>query len=300
MKSSLSALFRPAFLFTLFLTVLTTTQCAAQTQTPNYPTQDDNFRSIAAQIRNPCTSVADKASLLGVLENGNTCYEASLLADDIVFFLSQDMPSQQVVSLVSSEYEALITPYDFRLEDRPRLGASDAPVQIVVFSDFQCPFCARAAKTLHQIADARKDDVAIFFKQLPLVSIHPYAAPAAVVSTFAQSKGDFWRIHDALFDAQKNLSADLLSNLLESMGTTPQDVFDPVKGEPYARIIVEDMADAEKANVGGTPSIYVNGALIQGGANYNRLNARINAVLKAKDNGLMPTSKQESTPHHDG
>ncbi len=276
---------------------LSATQCAAQTaQTPQTraPLQDSAFASVAGQVRNPCSD-SGKASLLGVLQSGQTCFEASVLSDDIVFFLSQGLSADQTVRMMVSEYESIVAPHAFRTENRPRLGEETAPVEVVIFSDFQCPYCARAAQTMHKIAQSHPGDASIVFKQMPLVRIHPYAAAAAVVTAFAHEKGQFWTAHDAIFEHQSAISADYLAKLLETLGASPEDVFDPVKGQPYGVVVIEDMADAEKADVGGTPSVFIDGVYVQGGSNFGRVSARIQAVRYAQQAGFARAHAPETS-----
>ena len=306
----------------LALLALSTTQCATQTAaqtlapTARAPIDDDAFAAIASQVRNPCKNIPEKASLLGALQSDRVCYEASILADDIVFFKSQGLNADQTTKMIVAEYESIVAPHAFRTDGRPRMGSNSAPVEVVIFSDFQCPFCARAAKTMHRIAERYPQDASIVFKQMPLVSIHPYAAAAAVVTTFANEKDMFWQIHDTLFDDQKSISASLLTKQIERLGATPEDVFDPVKGQRLAVVIVEDMADAENA---GTPTVFVDGVHIQGGANFERVAARIEAIRyaqnasldrthmppkldgKSAENSQTPPNDEQNSPQpHDG
>lgn len=286
-----------ALAFGIALLALSATQCAAQTaQTPQTraPLQDSAFASVAGQVRNPCAD-SGNASLLGVLQSGQTCFEASVLSDDIVFFLSQGLSAEQTVRMMVSEYASIVAPHAFRTANRPRLGDETAPVEVVIFSDFQCPYCARAAQTMHKIAENHAGDASIVFKQMPLVRIHPYAAAAAVVTAFAHEKGQFWTAHDDIFAHQSAISADYLSKLLETLGAAPEDVFDPVKGQPYGVVVIEDMADAEKADVGGTPSVFIDGVFVQGGANYDRVSARIQAVRYAQQAGLARAHAPETS-----
>lgn len=95
-------------------------------------------------------------------------------------------------------------PIDFTIsEGTPVKGKENAPVQIVEFSDFQCPFCTRAYDTMNQIAEAYPNNVALYFKQFPLTNIHPQAFQAAEASLCAHDQGKFWDYHDTLFEVQK-------------------------------------------------------------------------------------------------
>jgi len=84
----------------------------------------------------------------------------------------------------------------------PAIGSKNAKVTIVEFSDFECPFCARAFATVKQIKDAYPKDVKIVYKQLPLTNIHPNAQKAAEASICAKDQGKFWEMHDKMFESQ--------------------------------------------------------------------------------------------------
>ncbi|PIZ65110.1 thioredoxin, partial [Candidatus Roizmanbacteria bacterium CG_4_10_14_0_2_um_filter_39_12] len=86
--------------------------------------------------------------------------------------------------------------------DSPAIGSKNAKVTIVEFSDFECPFCARAFATVKQIKDAYPKDVKIVYKQLPLTNIHPNAQKAAEASICAKDQGKFWEMHDKMFESQ--------------------------------------------------------------------------------------------------
>ncbi|MDP4011041.1 MAG: thioredoxin domain-containing protein [Candidatus Roizmanbacteria bacterium] len=86
--------------------------------------------------------------------------------------------------------------------DSPSIGSKDAKVTIVEFSDFECPYCARAFATVKQIKDAYPKDVKIVYKQLPLTNIHPNAQKAAEASICAKDQGKFWEMHDKIFESQ--------------------------------------------------------------------------------------------------
>lgn len=263
------------------------THCAAQNASliPSHLSSADTraFREIAREIPNPCAEKALSAydNLESLLDAGLSCHEAAILSSEITFFLSQNMGSLKITGMLKAEAKAMLSPHVFTLDNRPRLGDPASPVEIVVFSDFECPFCARAAKTVHRVYNARPDAVTVVFKHMPLTSIHPYAASAAVVASYAQTQNRFWEIHDKLFDNQSQLSSSFLKSTLSSLGASLDEIFDPVKGQPYAVPIIEDMKDAEAADVAGTPSFYVNGVAIDGGANDDRLLARVDAEIAA-------------------
>jgi len=86
--------------------------------------------------------------------------------------------------------------------DSPSIGPKNAPVTIIEFSDFECPFCARAYTTVKQIQQEYADSVKVVYKQLPLTNLHPNAQKAAEASVCADDQGKFWKMHDKMFESQ--------------------------------------------------------------------------------------------------
>ena len=269
------------------LTSLMAAGCATQATSlvPSHLSAEQQtvFHDIASVVPNPCAEeeLTSYENLDALLSAGKTCHEAHILSSDIQFYMGNGLEILQIQGLAKAEARAMANPADVRLENRPRVGQATAPVEIVVYSDFQCPFCARAAQAIHKVQQARPDAVTIVFKQMPLTTIHPYAAAASLVSAYAQSQGKFWEIHDQLFENQASITPAYLTQILEQLGTTPDEIFDPIKGHDYGVIVMEDIEDAQKTGVMGTPSFYVNGVAIEGGGNLERMLAYVDAVLTA-------------------
>ncbi|MGL5508913.1 MAG: DsbA family protein, partial [Microcoleaceae cyanobacterium] len=95
------------------------------------------------------------------------------------------------------------------IENSPQMGAKDGKIVLVEFSDFQCPFCAKAQPTIKEFMAKHADQVTLVFKHLPLVRIHPEAIPASAASWAAQQQGKFWEYHNALFEQQEKLGEEL-------------------------------------------------------------------------------------------
>ena len=279
---------RLKLLFASCLLAFTATHCAAQNDRSWVPenlskSSADSFERIAAEVPNPCSDsdLSGYQSLKALLEAGKNCREAQILSADVVFFLKHDAPESRIIGFTKEQGALFKKPHQFNLENRPRLGDAAAPVEIVVFSDFQCPYCAIAAETLHKVYDARPESVSVVFKNLPLHEIHPYAAPAALVATYAHSQGKFWEIHDRFFASQKQLDPDLITEIVESLGTTVDALFDSENNLQYGVVVIEDMKEAEANGIQGTPAIFVNGIEVLNGLRYDRLMARVEAEIRS-------------------
>jgi len=168
-------------------------------------------------------------------------------------------------------------------EHSPWLGSSEATVQVVEFSDFECPYCSRAADTLRQLKEQYADKpVQFVFRHFPL-SFHPNARPAAEYAQCAHEQGKFWPMHDAIFAAQRELSTDKLKETAGQVGLDTAKL-----DECLARVgsvIEADMKAAGEAGVGGTPSFYINGQAFDGNPTVAGLSEAIDAELARATKG---------------
>ena len=247
--------------------------------------EKETFDNIAKNITNPCAedALSRYESLKDVIDAGYTCHEAWLLSETISFFLTNNTgyDADDILTMAKTEARNLAKPADFALTDRPHKGPDTAPAKVVLFSDFQCPYCARGAQTLEKIVENYPNDAQVFFKHMPLIRIHPEALPAAFCAAFAHTKGKFWEVHANFFSHQRELSPAYIVSVLESLGGSVDEVYDPEVGHDYSIAISEDMADASSANVRGTPTFFVNGVQLEGGLSYKRLAHRIEAEKSA-------------------
>lgn len=147
-------------------------------------------------------------------------------------------------------------------EGRPSLGPADAPLTVVVFSDFQCPFCGKLAPTIHELPQ-RHDDVRVVFRQLPLPN-HSNARPAAKAALAADRQGKFWEMHDALFDADGQINTKEIEAIARDVGLDMAQFASDLGDPALEAIVAEDEALAKQLGVSGTPASFVNGRYISG------------------------------------
>ena len=139
----------------------------------------------------------------------------------------------------------------------PVLGSADAEIKIVEFSDFQCPFCQRAADGA--VADFKNSDyfkngeVSLVFKHFPLNSIHPQAQKAAEASACAQDQGKFWEMHDIIFVNQRQLDVTSLKSYAGQIGLNQADFDSCLDGGDKAGKVNADLKQASEAGGRGTP-----------------------------------------------
>lgn len=149
-------------------------------------------------------------------------------------------------------------PVTINTQGAPFLGPENAPVVIVEFSDFECPYCGTVSPLLEEALAKYPKEVKIVFKQFPL-SLHKQARSAALASLAAHRQGKFWEYHDLLFENQKSLSEAKYLELAKKIGLDPERFSKDYKGPAGQQALGRDMADAQMAGVHGTPTIFVNG-----------------------------------------
>jgi len=144
--------------------------------------------------------------------------------------------------------------------DAPRVGSADAPLKIVVFSDFQCPFCSRIGAPLKEFVDNNKD-IAMYYKYYPL-PMHPQAKTAAQAACAAHLQGKFWEMHDALFAAQDKLASEDFSPMAKEVKLNLKTYEKDRLSVKCVEMVEKDIEEGNQVQLQGTPSIYLNGLLI--------------------------------------
>jgi len=157
-------------------------------------------------------------------------------------------------------------------------GSDDAPVYIVEFSDFQCPYCGRLTDGLDQIRREYGRGVRLTYKQFPLPS-HPQAAKAAEASLCAAEQGKFWEMHDQLFSEQRLLAAEAFSELAGRAGANVETFESCLKTNKTKGEIAKDKADGSSVGVNSTPTFFINGKMFVGVRSYEALKDLVEAEL---------------------
>jgi protein-disulfide isomerase len=163
----------------------------------------------------------------------------------------------------------------------PVLGPKNAPVTIVVWSDFQCPYCGKVEPTLQQLRDEYKGKVRIAWKNQPL-SFHPNAMPAAEAAMAADEQGKFWEFHDALFKRQNELGPALYDDLAKQLGLDTNRFHASIEAHKHAAQIKADMAAGSALGADGTPTFFINGKKLVGALPLDSFKQVIDAELAAQ------------------
>ena len=168
------------------------------------------------------------------------------------------------------------------LADDPTLGNSNAWVTIVEFSDFQCPFCSRASRTLERVQkEYGPENVRIVWKNYPL-AFHDHAKPAAEVAAgvFATAgNAAFWQFQQIAFDAQRDLGDDFLLRYAATAGANPQAIEAGLKNHTWAARVARDEALGKDLGVEGTPGFFINGVIFTGAQPFEKFKEEIDKEL---------------------
>ncbi|MBI2822581.1 MAG: thioredoxin domain-containing protein [Acidobacteria bacterium] len=168
--------------------------------------------------------------------------------------------------------ESFLEPLRIHVEtaSHPSRGPAKAPVTIVEFSDFECPFCSRLVSTLKEVEKNYGDKVRLVYRQFPL-SNHPHAAKAAEASLCADEQGRFWDMHDLLFQEQKALDLLDLKSKAASLKLDTTRFDECLNSDRYAEKVRQDVLAGSRAGVTGTPAMFINGRFISGAIPYEEL-----------------------------
>ncbi len=160
----------------------------------------------------------------------------------------------------------------------PAKGPDQAPITIVEFTDFQCPFCAKVQPVLKQLDAMYPGKIRFAFRSLP-ISSHAFAEPAAEAALCAGEQGRFWDMHDHLFERQDALTTQDLARYAHTIGLD-QALFDSCRASDRpAKASREDQAAAAGMGINSTPTFFINGRLLTGAADYSTLSELVEEEL---------------------
>jgi protein-disulfide isomerase len=211
---------------------------------------------------------------LGVLTAALT---ASLLSW-LVFRATALLPRRLRIRALLGTSETLVDlalPVD--LERDHLRGPKDAPVTVVEYGDFECPYCGRAEPAVRELL-ADFGDVRYVWRHLPLSDVHPNALRAAEAVEAAADQGAFWEMHDVLLDHQDDLRPRDLLAYAEQLGLDVERFRDDLRRQRWAPRIEEDVDSADMSGVTGTPTFFINGRKHDGAYDIGALSAAVRAA----------------------
>ena len=164
----------------------------------------------------------------------------------------------------------------------PSKGPDNAPVTIVEFSDFECPYCGGLFPTLKQVEKNYPDTVRIVYRQFPLTNLHPHAQKAAEASLCAAEQHKFWEFHDSMFGNQRELSVPDLKQRAIDMKLDTNAFNQCLDSGRENEAIQKDIQEGARAGVSGTPAMFINGRLLSGNQPYSEIKDVIDDELQRK------------------
>ncbi|HEY0631467.1 MAG TPA: Na+/H+ antiporter NhaA [Thermoleophilaceae bacterium] len=158
-------------------------------------------------------------------------------------------------------------------------GSDDAPVTLVEYGDYQCPYCGQAEVVIRELLVSFGDDLRYVWRHLPLSDVHEHAQMAAEAAEAAAEQGDFWRMHDTLLDHQGDLNPPDLTRYARDLGLDVDRFWEALRSRREVPRIAEDVASADASGVAGTPSFFINGRRHQGAYDVNTLTQAVRGAL---------------------
>ncbi|HJR86026.1 MAG TPA: Na+/H+ antiporter NhaA [Acidimicrobiia bacterium] len=159
-------------------------------------------------------------------------------------------------------------------------GSPGAPLVLVEYGDFECPFCLRAEAVLSSLAEAFGDDLAFVFRHLPLDEVHDHARLASEAAEVAGAQGRFWEMHDTLFAHQDALREDDLITYAAQLGLDVDRFASDLQHRRYALRVERDIASADDSGAAGTPTFFINGRRHRGGHDLGSLTEALRRELQ--------------------
>ncbi len=239
--------FKVFYLIAIFSIVIAISGCNSSAQLTNNPTNPELEKQVLQILRDNPEAIIESVQ----------AYQ-------------QEQQQQQQASRQEILQQFKNNPQE-EIGDSPTFGSTEQKIVLFEFSDFQCPFCAKAQENLKKFMDKHQDRVTLVFKHLPLTRIHPQAIPAAKASWAAQQQGKFWEYHDALFEQQDKLGEELYVEIANNLDLDIEKFNSDRQSEAATTSIETDIKLAQKIGVSGTPFFVMNGETFSGAVKLSQM-----------------------------
>jgi Na+/H+ antiporter NhaA len=207
-----------------------------------------------------------------------------------VFSVIRRLPDSVRARQIAGTAEELLDLAEEVDPDRDHIrGDAEAPVTLVEYGDYECPYCGRAEPVVRALLDSFGDEVRYVWRHLPLSDVHPSAQMAAEAAEAAAAQGAFWQLHDKILRHQGGETADDLMRYAEELGLDVDRFWDELRRRRYADRVAEDVASADASGVAGTPTFFINGRRHQGAYDIDTLS---NAVTRARRTALLRSTQE--------
>ena len=212
---------------------------------------------------------------LGVLAAAVLSAVGSWCAFRIIRHLPEQVRARQIVR-TAEDLVDLSEPVD---DERDHVrGSDDAPVTLVEYGDYECPYCGQAEVVIRELLVSFGDDVRYVWRHLPLNDVHPHAQMAAEAAEAAAAQGAFWPMHDTLLANQDELRPRALHDYAAEIGLDVDRFWDELRRRQYEPRVADDVETADASGVAGTPSFFINGRRHDGAYDLATLSAAVRAA----------------------
>src|SRR6266705_4631646 len=154
-------------------------------------------------------------------------------------------------------------------------GPIDAPIALVEYGDYECPYCGQAYPIVKAIQEQLGDGLCFAFRNFPLANSHPHAEHAAEAAEAAGAQGKFWEMHDLLYENQEALDDENLAQYAEALGLNARRLISEVLSGAHMARVREDFQSGARGGVNGTPSFFINGVRHDGAPSFAALLAAL-------------------------
>jgi len=154
-------------------------------------------------------------------------------------------------------------------------GSIDAPIALVEYGDYECPYCGQAYPIVKAIQEQLGDRLCFAFRNFPLANSHPHAEHAAEAAEAAGAQGKFWEMHDMLYENQVALDDESLAQYAEALGLDARRLIGEVLSGAHMARVREDFQSGARGGVNGTPSFFINGVRHDGAPSFAALLAAL-------------------------
>jgi protein-disulfide isomerase len=213
------------------------------------------------------------------------CATSRKFADLVVKMVSEGKSPKDIhaeLEKIATEPPPLLNdPVKISIDGDPMRGPANARVTIVEFSDFQCPYCAKAVPEVKQLLAKYPNDVRFVFKQYPL-DIHSQAALAAEAALAAQAQGKFWELHDKMYANFRQISRPHIDAWAKELGLDMTRFQADLASHVYAKRVASEEKQGDQAGVEGTPTFYIDGARLNAVFNVATVSPLIDKKLKPR------------------
>jgi protein-disulfide isomerase len=159
-------------------------------------------------------------------------------------------------------------------------GTTDAPIALLEYGDYECPFCGEVQPIVREIQRRLGHDLCFAFRHFPLTNVHPHAEHAAEAAEAAAEQGSFWAMHETLFANQDTLDDESLAQYAAALGLDETRVLQEVILNAHAHRIREDFRSGVRAGVNGTPCFFINGQRYDGARSLEPLLAAVSEPVR--------------------